>query len=133
MNVWILNHYATTPDNAGGTRHFDFAKQLVTQGYKVSLFASAFRHRVKKDIERSGKHNGIKEEVDGVSIYWIRTFSYKTNNWRRILNMLSYSISLLIIGVTSRDFPDTILASSPHPFTGVIGWLLAKFKNSKFV
>ena len=26
MNIWILNHYAGTPDTPGGARHFNFAK-----------------------------------------------------------------------------------------------------------
>jgi len=28
-NLWIFNHYAITPDFPGGTRHFDFGKELV--------------------------------------------------------------------------------------------------------
>lgn len=28
-NIWIFNHYAITPDLPGGTRHFDFGKELV--------------------------------------------------------------------------------------------------------
>jgi len=27
-NIWIFNHYAITPDLPGGTRHFDFGKEL---------------------------------------------------------------------------------------------------------
>ena len=31
--IWILNHYAITPNLPGGTRHFDFGKELVKRGY----------------------------------------------------------------------------------------------------
>jgi len=34
-NIWIFNHYALTPDLPGGTRHFDFGKELVKRGFMV--------------------------------------------------------------------------------------------------
>jgi len=34
-SIWIFNHYAITPDLPGGTRRFDFGKELVKRGYKV--------------------------------------------------------------------------------------------------
>jgi hypothetical protein len=30
-NIWIFNHYAITPDLPGGTRHFDFGKELIKE------------------------------------------------------------------------------------------------------
>jgi len=41
-NIWIFNHYAITPDLPGGTRHFDFAKELTKRGCNVTIFASSF-------------------------------------------------------------------------------------------
>jgi len=41
-SIWIFNHYAITPDLLGGTRHFDFGKELVKRGYKIIIFASSF-------------------------------------------------------------------------------------------
>jgi len=36
-NIWIFNfnHYAITPNLPGGTRHFDFGKELVKRGFMV--------------------------------------------------------------------------------------------------
>ena len=42
MNIWIFNHYAITPDLPGGTRHFDFGKELVKRGYEVTILLQAF-------------------------------------------------------------------------------------------
>ena len=33
MNIWIFEHYATPPDTPGGTRQFDFARELVNRGH----------------------------------------------------------------------------------------------------
>jgi len=37
VNAWILNHYAVTPDLPGGTRHFDFGKEIVKRDFIVKL------------------------------------------------------------------------------------------------
>lgn len=37
--IWMFNHYAVTPDIPGGTRHYDFASELVKRGYKVAIFS----------------------------------------------------------------------------------------------
>ena len=34
-SILILNHYALTPDLSGGTRHFDFGKELLKRGFMV--------------------------------------------------------------------------------------------------
>ena len=39
-NIWILNHYAVAPDIPGGTRHYDFGKELAKRGYNVTIFTS---------------------------------------------------------------------------------------------
>jgi hypothetical protein len=44
MNIWILNHHALTPDMSGGTRHYDFAKELLKRGHKVTIVASSFHY-----------------------------------------------------------------------------------------
>jgi len=50
-NIWILNHYAITPDVPGGTRHYDFGKELVKRGHKVTIFASSFHYSLHKELK----------------------------------------------------------------------------------
>ena len=133
MNLWILNHYAIPPDTPGGTRHFDFARELVKQGHQVSIFASGFSHRTKKEERLEGKQNYRRENIDGVEFVWIRTFPYKGNDWRRVVNMLSYSFRVMLLGLRLKETPDVILASSPHPFAGLAGCILAKLKRARFI
>jgi glycosyltransferase involved in cell wall biosynthesis len=134
MNIWMLNHYAHPPDSPGGTRHFDFARELVKQGHQVSIFASSFEHRTRKEERLTKNQCYRREEFNGVGFIWVRTFPYhKGNDWRRVLNMLSYSFRVVPLGLRLKETPDVILASSPHPFAGLSGWLLAKLKRTKFV
>jgi glycosyltransferase involved in cell wall biosynthesis len=133
MNVWILNHYAVPPDTPGGTRHFDFAKELVKRGQRVSIFAAGFNHRTRIEERLGKKQNYRRQNVDEVEFIWIKTFPYQRNDWRRAVNMLSYSLRVIFLGLRLKKRPDVILASSPHLFTGLAGWLLAKLRRSRFI
>ena len=133
MNIWIVNHYATTPNMPGMTRHFDFARELVKREQRVTIFASGFNHRTKKEERLEGKQIYRRENIKGVEFIWIRTTPYKGNDWRRVVNMLSYSVGVIPLGLRLRKRPDVILASSPHPFSGLVGYILAKIKGARFV
>jgi hypothetical protein len=80
MNIWILNHYATPPDTPGLTRHFDFARELVKQGHRISIFASSFNHRTRKEERLEEKQSYRKVMIDGVQFVWIRTRPYYGGN-----------------------------------------------------
>ena len=134
MNVWILNHYAKTPDVAGSTRHFDFARELVKRGYQISIFASGFSHRSRNEERLNKRQNYQRENTDGVGFIWVKTIPYYGgNDWRRVLNMLSYCYRVIPLGIKLKEKPDVIIGSSPHPFAGVAGWILAKFKRARFI
>jgi glycosyltransferase involved in cell wall biosynthesis len=130
----MLNHYAVTPDSPGGTRHYDFARELVKQGHQVNIFVSSFGYFTRKEARNTKERNSQREEFNGVGFIWVKTFPYhKGNDWRRVLNMLSYSFRVVPSGLRLKGTPDVILASSPHPFAGLAGWLLAKLKRTKFI
>jgi glycosyltransferase involved in cell wall biosynthesis len=134
MNIWMLNHYAHPPDSPGGTRHYDFARELTKRRHKVTIFASGFSHRTRKEERLKGKQNHRRQKIDGVEFIWVKTFPYyKGNNWRRALNMLSYGWRVIPAALRLKERPDIVLASLPHPFAGLAGWLLSKLKRASFI
>ena len=90
-NVWFFNHFASPPDQAGGSRHYAISRILANRGYRVTLFASSFSHHKHKDVKCNKQEKFKIEMIDGFQFVWIRTFPYRKNNWKRVLNMLSYS------------------------------------------
>jgi len=130
--VWILNHYAITPDLAGGTRHFDLGKELVKRGYQVVIFASGFDHHSKMYVKVGPKERSRLEEVAGIQFFWLNTFPYHKNDWRRVAGMVSYGFKVLS---AARNFkkPDVIIGSSLHPFATMAGWWLAKRYQARFI
>jgi len=49
--LWIVDHYAVSPDLPGLTIQYDLACQLLKQGLDVTIFASGFDHRVRKYLK----------------------------------------------------------------------------------
>jgi glycosyltransferase involved in cell wall biosynthesis len=131
-NIWILNHYAKTPDMSGGTRHYDLGRELVKRAHKVTIFASGFEHSSKKHIKIKPKDKFIVEDFDGVRFVWLNTIPYYSNNWRRIINMISYAVRVLRV-VKKFEKPDVIIGSSVHPFAVIAAWWLARRYKTKFI
>lgn len=132
-NIWILNHYAGTPQQSStSARHYDIGRELVKKGHRVTIFASGFNHMTFTE-ECLGKGEQWKaEEFSGVKFIWLKTFPYKGNEWRRIVNMLSYAIRVIFAGRRLKEKPDVIIGSSVHPFAALSAYILASMKKSRF-
>ena len=130
--LWILNHYAISPDMSGGTRHFDLARELVKKGHEVTIFASGFDHHTRQYLKIKPGEKMRVEEYDGVRFVWVNTIPYTKNDWRRVLNMLSYGWRVLRCS-RGLSKPDVVIGSSMHPFAALAGWWLARRYKAKFI
>ena len=139
MRVWILNHYAITPSQPGGARHYRLAKVLITLGWEVTIFASSFNHFTRCDTHPDTNKKWYIEMIDGIRFIWIKTPSYEKNDIKRVLNMLSFMIRSICIGIKlSKNYlnlskPDIVIGSSVHLFAVCSALLLSKFHKARFV
>lgn len=137
-NIWIFNQYAITPDVPGGTRHYELSKRLVEKGCIVTIFASGFHYQKFTDLKLS-KHEKYKIEVkDNVTFIWIKSFPYKKNNWKRIVNMLTYSwrafkLSKMLLNREITKLPDVVIGSSVHLFSVLVAYFISKKMKAKFI
>jgi len=137
--LWILNHYAVTPDLPGGTRHVDLARELVKLGWRVTILASAFHHVFRRHVKLAPGQRWRVEEVDGVDVVWIRTTPYRGNDWRRTWSMVDYTVRawwtgrLLPRRIPEVGRPDVVLGSSVHLLAVVAAWRLARHYRARFV
>ncbi|MCX7922469.1 MAG: glycosyltransferase family 4 protein [Clostridia bacterium] len=129
--IWILNHYAIPPGEPGGTRHYDISKELVERGNDVSVFASSLRYQTKKEV--LGKKEKYRLDIiNGVKFVWIKTFRYSGNDWRRVINMLSFAFNLFFISFKFKK-PDIIIGSSVHLFTCLSGYIISFIRRVPFI
>ena len=130
--IWILNHYAIPPYMPGGTRHYDLSQELIKKNYEVTIFPSGFSHEKKDYFKLFKGKQYIVENYGKLKFVWLKTTSYKKNNYKRILNMFSYLLRMLTV---ARNFsrPEVIIGSSVHPFAVTVAWLLSKKYKAKFI
>jgi len=139
LNVWILNHYAHGPDVPGGIRHYALGRILVQRGYQVTVLASDWHHLMKRRIRLQDGARYALEDIDGVNFVWLRTTPYQENDWRRILNWVSYTIRAVALGRKLASIlpeigePDVIIGSSVHLLAVVAAYHLARHYHAHFV
>ncbi len=131
MNIVIFNHHAVTPEMGGGTRHYDFAKELIKCGHTVTIVASSFHYASYKEMKDYEQSPYLQENIDGINFTWIKTPSYSENGIARVKNMLVYMYKA--IEVKFKQKPDIIIGSSVHLFAVYAAYRVAKNLNIPFI
>jgi glycosyltransferase involved in cell wall biosynthesis len=117
----------------GGTRHYNFARELIKRGHEVCLIAANYNHFSHQFIATPAAFGEIDAQFD-VPFVWIPTPAYEGNTIKRLHNMVSFSLRLLRKKYLSKNNPpDVIIGSSPHLFAALSGELLARHFNIPFV
>jgi glycosyltransferase involved in cell wall biosynthesis len=131
MNIWIVNHYADTPERPA-TRTFDLSRQLVQRGHRVTIFAAGFSHYSFQEERVRDGETQRQEEWNGVKFVWLRTFPYRNNGWRRLANISSFAWRALRVGWKSPEKPDAIIGVTMHPLAALSAYLLSVVKGTRF-
>lgn len=129
--IWIINQFANTPQLPGHTRQYELGKFLSEKEYLVTVFSSDYNLTKREYLKLKPPQLWLHETFDNLQWYWLYVTPYKTNNWRRYLNMVSFCISLVCIGLF-KPKPDLIIGSSPQILSALTAWILAKLKGAKF-
>jgi glycosyltransferase involved in cell wall biosynthesis len=129
--VWIVNHYANTPDLPGGTRQYEIAAELVAAGYEATVFSADFNLALRRGSKVPDWRLVKEESIGGVTFVWVKVIPYQHNDWRRVLNMLNFALALLWIGV-GRPRPHVIIGSSPHLFAAAAARVVAWWRSTLF-
>jgi len=134
VTIWILNHHALTPQMSGGTRHYDFARELIKRGHKVAIVSSSFHYSKYVEMKEYEEKEHICEYVDGIEWVWIKTPPYRGNGIARVKNMLSYTSKVLrIVPKLALSKPDIIIGSSVHLFAVYAAYKLSQRYKIPFV
>lgn len=131
--VWILNHYAQEPGDAGGTRHFHLAEHLTAFGWHATVIAASVEFNTGRQRLNPGESSRL-ENLAGVPFLWVRTPQYKGNGGGRMFNMLAYTLQVLRPSLTNKlPRPDVLIGSSVHPFAAAAGVMLARRFKVPFI
>lgn len=133
--IWIINQNSYLPTDGPHTRHYALSKYLFCDGYEPYIFAANELHHSGRRIDTAGA-DYVERESEGVHFYYIKTTHYEKNNFRRVLNILSYYKNIFKVTkqiAEKSGTPDIIYASSMYPTALVAGLKLAKKYNVKCI
>ena len=127
MHILIVHQVFVTPNEGGGTRHFEIAKYLVKFGHAVTVIASDTDYL-------SGKKKAMSFEViDGVNIYYVKTLSSLHKSiFTRGLSFFSFMYSCYKKGISIKGV-DLVWGTSPPLFQVLAAYRIAKVNKIPIV
>jgi glycosyltransferase involved in cell wall biosynthesis len=131
MTIWCISKYASVPKYGTAPRLFYLAKGFISLGHKAILITSDANHFAKyPETDKTYNH----EEVEGVSVCWIRTRKYrKTASISRILSWLDFERRLFFFDAKTLPKPEVVIVSSLSIFTVLFGIYLKRKFSSRLV
>ncbi|MNS30482.1 putative glycosyl transferase [compost metagenome] len=134
MRVWIVNQYAVPPTQAGITRHYTLASELLKRGHDVTVIASSFDHVTRRETRLAPGEQARLETMGKVPFLWLRTPPYRGNTLARMTNMVTFARQLIQwVPRLELPAPDVIVGSSPHLFGALAAERLARRFGVPFV
>lgn len=126
MRILLIHQAFCGPNDPGGTRHYEIAKELVAQGHEVTIVTSRYNYL-------SG---GLKAEhlyPPGFHVHFAPTLiGLHRSYFMRILSFLSFALSSLFVALGAGP-QDVILGTSPPIFQAVTASIVAIVLRRPFV
>lgn len=116
--VLVLNHFAASRAEAGGTRHVELFSRL--QGWDHLIIASSLNPQTGRTVDDS----------DG--FVTVPVTGYASNGVSRVVNWVSYAINATIRGLRVGRV-DAVYGSSPHLLAALAAWVISRVKRAPFV
>ena len=133
MQVWIVNHFALTPDQPGGTRHIRLAQELKKRGIDVTIVGAGRQHISNRNRVPEG-HVWHREVVEGIRFHWLCTPTASSNHISRVWNNFSFAISVIASrGLSDLPKPDLIMGTSPDLMSALSAYGVSRFLGIPFV
>ncbi len=132
MHLLLIHQAFISPNDAGGTRHFEFARYLQSRGHTMTIVASDLNYLSGKRVAKSG---GLvsAETVEGISVLRARTLAvlHKSFVWR-VISFFSFMASSIIAATRAKDV-DVVMGTTPPIFQAASAWAVAAMRRKPFL
>jgi glycosyltransferase involved in cell wall biosynthesis len=116
------------PQEAGGTRHYEFARHLVDHGHQVTIVASTLSYLSGEGFSGS-EGLAVQQDLDGVRV--VRAYTYPSLHrsyvWR-VVSFCTFMVTSVWGGLCAGPI-DLVMGTSPPIFQAVSAWLLALLRG----
>jgi glycosyltransferase involved in cell wall biosynthesis len=131
VHTLLIHQAFTTPNDAGGTRHYELAQCVIANGDRFSVVASDFGYLSAK--RTAGSVTGREELVDGIHVLRVATSRSSHRGMAgQLLSFLTFAASSLVAGLRVRNV-DVVLATTPPIFQAVTAWMIAALRRRPLI
>lgn len=125
--VWIVNYYTDIPERVSNPRHYEFARYLTSNGYRVRVFFADRKRVPEADavIIRGKKY--VEETHEGITYTRIAAMPYGESNVKRGISIWKFAWRVLRLRKRF-ERPDVILFNIHAPFDYPIVWCAKRLK-----
>ena len=129
MHVLIIHQAFASGTEVGGTRHYEFARHLVSQGHQVTVVTSKVNHLTGAELN----DGAVPAAAVGIAIVRAYTFRALHRSFlHRALSYASFMFSSAVAAILVRDV-DVVVGTSPPILQGATAWLVARLKRVPLV
>ncbi len=129
MHVLLIHQAFVSPDDAGGTRHYELARRFVDGGQQFSIVASDLSYLSGKKCSADDR----VQDFDGVKVRRAWTYSalHRSFIWR-VVSFLSFMVSSVWAALKVRNV-DLVMGTSPPIFQAISAWVISVVKWRPFL
>jgi glycosyltransferase involved in cell wall biosynthesis len=132
MRVLLIHQAFASPDEPGGTRHYELARQCVKHGIHFTIVASDLSYLTGKQIVARKGLIG-EQELDGVRV--LRAYTYPSLHrsfvWR-VVSFLSFMLTS-VVAAFKVGRTDVVMGTSPPIFQALSAWFVAAVRRRPFL
>lgn len=129
MHILLLHQLFIRPDDAGGTRHFEFCRHLVEAGHRVTIVAGTRSYLTGEHVSR------LRREIlqPGLEIRRCSTLGGGQRSFvRRAIGFVWFTLASVAAGMRLGHV-DLVWATSPPLLQAASAWALAGVKRAPWV
>lgn len=132
MNVLLIHQAFASPNEPGGTRHYELARHIAESGHRFTIVASDLSYLTGNKI--SGSKKLIETEMLG-GIRLLRAYTYPSLHrsfvWR-ILSFVSFMVTSVLAAIRNGSV-DVVMGTSPPIFQAVSAWIVSCIQQKPFL
>ncbi|MFN2147006.1 MAG: glycosyltransferase family 4 protein [Anaerolineales bacterium] len=132
MHILLIHQAFAALDEAGGTRHYEFARSFVQQGHRVTVITGQSSYMTGERVNASG---WIERRVDeqGVEILRCRSIAgWHASFLERLVNFITFMLLAFFTGLRVGEV-DLVWGTTPPIFQAVSAAVLSKFRRVPFL
>lgn len=124
MHILLIHQAFVSPDQAGGTRHYEFAQHLHRQGHDVTIVTSNVSYVTGTPVD--GVTRLISEHYfHGVRVLRAYTVPvlHRSFFWR-VIAFISFMVTSIVAGLRAGPV-DLVMGTTPPIFQAISAWIVA--------